>query len=57
MMYGEFMKRFDGGKTLPLLDPIEDMEIEDECLNRFLESKKKLDTELSLPKFKDISPA
>jgi len=32
MMYFELLKRFDNGKTLPLLDPITDMEIESKSL-------------------------
>jgi len=28
MMFFELLKRFEGGKTLKQLDPIEDMEIE-----------------------------
>jgi hypothetical protein len=29
MLYGEIMKRFQNGDTLPQLDPLDDMEIED----------------------------
>jgi hypothetical protein len=31
-MYFELLKRFEGGKTIPLLDPINDMEIESKAL-------------------------
>lgn len=46
MMYTELMKRFDQGNKLPLLDPIEDMEIEDKELKEYLKVKGKLTAEL-----------
>ena len=46
MMFFELMKRFNNGDSLPLLDPIDDMEIEDENLEKLVEAKGKLDTQL-----------
>jgi len=42
-MYFELLRRFDGGKNLPLLDPIDDMEIESERLTKLVDAKKELD--------------
>lgn len=36
MMFFELMKRFKNGADLPLLDPIDDMEIEDENLESYI---------------------
>lgn len=38
-MYFEVLKRFDHGKTLPLLHPIDDMEINDKKLEELLNAK------------------
>ena len=46
MLYGEIMKRFNQGDDLPLLDPKEDMEIEDEQLDELLDTKNKITKEL-----------
>ena len=47
MLYSEIMKRFGGdGSKLPLLDPIEDMEIEGKQITDFIEAKTKVDREL-----------
>lgn len=37
-MYFELLRRFDGGKTLPLLHPIEDMEIESDRLTKLVKA-------------------
>lgn len=37
-MYFEFLKRFNLGETLPMLDPIEDMDIEGEELQKYVEA-------------------
>lgn len=42
MLYLEFMKRFDYGEKIPLLHPVEDMEIEDSKLNSLLKKENKL---------------
>jgi ATP-dependent RNA helicase DOB1 len=42
MMYFELLKRFDGGKTIPLLDPIADMEIESKGLTKLMGARKKI---------------
>jgi ATP-dependent RNA helicase DOB1 len=39
MFYNEIMKRFDNGNKLPLLDPIEDMEIEEKHLTDLIKTK------------------
>jgi len=40
MMYFEVMKRLENGKKVPLLDPVDDMEIESKTLKKLLESKR-----------------
>jgi hypothetical protein len=39
MMYFEVLKRFDQGKSVPLLDPIKDMEIDSKTLAKLIDSK------------------
>ena len=46
MMYGELLKRFDNGDKLPLLDPIEDMEIESQDIKELIKAKDKINVEL-----------
>jgi hypothetical protein len=38
MMYFELLRRFEGGQSLPLLHPIEDMEIENERLVKLVKA-------------------
>jgi len=45
-MYFEVLKRFDGGRTIPLLDPVKDMQIESKTLNKLLDSRKAITREL-----------
>ena len=45
-MYFEVLKRFDGGRTIPLLDPVKDMQIESKTLNKLLDSRKTITREL-----------
>lgn len=47
MMYGEIMKRFGNGDKLGLLDPIEDMEIEDTQIKDLVKARNKINEELS----------
>ena len=54
-MFLEIMKRFEFGNTLPLLDPIEEMEIEDSDLTALLGEKEKVDSSLSSSQFKGVS--
>lgn len=46
MMFFELMKRFNNGDSLPILHPVEDMEIEDENLEQLLEAKGKVEDDL-----------
>jgi hypothetical protein len=46
LMYFELMKRFENGDKLPLLDPKEDMEIDEQILDDYLEAKKKIEKEV-----------
>ena len=46
MLYGEIMKRFNNGDGLPILDPIEDMEIGDIHLKELIEANNKINAEL-----------
>ncbi len=46
MLYGEIMKRFQNGDALPVLDPIEDMEIEDTQMAELVQAKAKITKEL-----------
>ena len=46
MLYGEIMKRFQNGDALPVLDPIEDMEIEDTQIAELVQAKVKIGKEL-----------
>lgn len=47
MLYNEIMKRFGGnGDKLPILDPLEDMEIDDKQLQEFIAAKNKIAKEL-----------
>jgi hypothetical protein len=45
-MYFEVLKRFEQGNTLPLLDPKEDMEIEDRELDSLLKAQDKVTREI-----------
>jgi ATP-dependent RNA helicase DOB1 len=45
-MYFELLKRFDGGKSIPLMDPISDLEIESNTLKKLTEAKTTIQTEL-----------
>ena len=40
------MKRFENGNKLPLLDPIEDMDIENKELHKLVDAKQKIDAEI-----------
>ena len=47
MLYSEIMKRFGGnGDKLPMLDPVEDMEIEDSNLTTYISTRSKIMSEL-----------
>lgn len=52
-MYFEVLKRFDGGKSVPLLDPISEMEIDCKSLSKLIESRKQIVDQMSDKK--DIS--
>jgi ATP-dependent RNA helicase DOB1 len=56
MMYFEVLKRFEQGKTVPLLDPIKDMDIESKTLVKLMASKDTILKELSLGDIKDLNP-
>jgi hypothetical protein len=45
-MYFECLKRFDQGKSIPLLDPVKDMEIESRTLTKLVASQKTILDEL-----------
>jgi|LauGreDrversion4_2_1035121.scaffolds.fasta_scaffold4844342_1 hypothetical protein len=47
MMYFEVLKRFEQGKTIPLLDPIKDMDIDSKTLKKLMASKDTILKELS----------
>lgn len=47
-MYFEIMRRFEQGNKLPLLDPIDDMEIDETNLNSFVEAKGKVEKQIIL---------
>jgi hypothetical protein len=47
LLYNEIMKRFANGDKLPLLDPLEDMEIEDKQLKEYIRAREKIDEELA----------
>lgn len=49
------MKRFNFGSTLPLLDPIEDMEIEDKDLEVLTNEKQRILSELNCSDIKSVS--
>lgn len=57
-MYLELLKRFDGGKSLKLLDPIADMEIEfdededDLDIKELVDARDKIKEELLKPELK-----
>jgi hypothetical protein len=58
MLYGEIMKRFQNGDALPLLDPIDDMEIEDKQLSELIQAKNKINSELEkIAQKAQITPA
>lgn len=63
MMFMELMKRFENGKTLKLLDPIEDMEIEfdkdeDELdITELVNAKEKVEEQLLTTKLNKVSSA
>lgn len=47
MLYTEIMKRFGNGDKLPILDPIEDMEIEDTQIKDLVKTRNKINEELT----------
>lgn len=63
MMYFELLKRFDGGKALKELDPIEDMEIEfddeqdDLDIKELVNAKVKVSDELLKQDYQKVSKA
>ena len=57
-MYFELLKRFGGkGETLPLLDPIEDMEIEDSLLKQYTEARNSIEQQLASDTYQKITHA
>ena len=52
MMYFELLKRFDGGKSIPLLDPVCDMEIESKALGKLNDARATLEKELQSAELK-----
>mmetsp|Transcript_7991 Transcript_7991/g.13409 ORF Transcript_7991/g.13409 Transcript_7991/m.13409 type:complete len:294 (-) Transcript_7991:23-904(-) len=62
-MFLEVLKRFEGGKALKIIDPIEDMEIEydpqtdDMDIQELVTAKAQIDDELANPRLAQISPA
>ena len=52
-MYFELLRRFNG--SVPLLDPVEDMEIEDKLLTKLIKANKDLDTQLAGSQYQSIS--
>ncbi len=56
MMYFEVLKRFEQGKTVPLLDPIKDMDIDSKTLKKLIESKTTIQKELQQSEIKDLNP-
>jgi hypothetical protein len=38
MMYFELLRRFENGKNLPLLHPVDDMDIENERLSKLMQA-------------------
>lgn len=63
MMYFELLKRFDGGNSLKLLDPIEDMEIEfdpetdDLDIRELVQASEKVEEQLLKPELQKLSSA
>jgi len=56
-MYFELLRRFEGGATLPLLHPIDDMEIESERLTKLVKAQKDLDDQLGESKLASLPQA
>ncbi len=56
MMYFEVLKRFDQGKSVPLLDPIKDMDIDSKTLVKLIDSKTTIQTQLGQTELKDLNP-
>ena len=62
-MYLELLKRFEGGKTLKVLHPISDMEIEFDPetdkmdINELLDAREKVSDQLLQPDVKSLSQA
>lgn len=56
MMYFEVMKRFDQGKSVPLLDPIKDMDIDSKTLVKLIDSKTTIQAQLGQTELKDLNP-
>jgi hypothetical protein len=63
LMYMELLKRFEGGKTLKKLHPIEDMEIEYDAdddehdIKELVDAKQKVEDELHKPQINQLSQA
>ena len=63
LMYLELLKRFEGGKTLKVLHPISDMEIEFDPetykmdINELLDAREKVSDQLLQPDVKSLSQA
>mmetsp|Transcript_4322 Transcript_4322/g.4088 ORF Transcript_4322/g.4088 Transcript_4322/m.4088 type:complete len:92 (-) Transcript_4322:646-921(-) len=54
-MFFELMRRFNQGATLPLLHPIEDMEIEGKDMEKLCKKKEGILRELEDSKFQNIT--
>lgn len=63
LMYLELLKRFDGGKTMKVLHPIEDMEIEFDAeedkidITELVDAEQKVQEQLAKPQLKELSKA
>jgi hypothetical protein len=55
-MYFELLKRFDQGKSIPILDPVKEMDIDSKTLSKLLATRKTITDELSQGEIKDLSP-
>lgn len=55
-MYFEVLKRFDQGRTIPVLDPVKEMDIESKTLSKLLASRATIEDELSQGEIKDLNP-
>ena len=56
-MYFELLKRFENGRSIPILDPVKEMDIDSKTLSKLANTRKTILEELSEGDIKELNPA